>query len=74
MNKRNDFCPTFTIGYLDDKGDLVVVATFNNRLMNLAPLDFEYMVNRTVENFTEWSGKTIIRYERQDTPDTVQVE
>ena len=64
---------TYTIGYLNNMDDLIVLATLNNSTAKMPTIKFTVLVNDTVEYFSSALGRDdIYAYPRQDAPDTTE--
>jgi hypothetical protein len=65
---------TESIGYYRDDGDFAILATINNNDEHLNPSEFEVLCVFVHEYLKTHTGEDIVRLERQDTPDYVDVE
>jgi len=64
----------YSIGIERDDGDFNILATLNNNDDHLTPEDFEVLLRSLVEVFKDKTEERIVAYERQDTPDYINLE
>ena len=64
----------YSIGLERDDGDFHILATLNNMDGLVSVEDFEALLKSTVEFLEKATDERIVAYQRQDTPDYINLE